>query len=47
VSDGLFLGVAYDYTTTELENYSSGSYEFFLRFDILNRSERVLSPRFF
>ena len=47
VSDGFFLGVGYDYTTQELEDYSDGSYEVFLRFDILNRSAKVLSPRFF
>ena len=47
VSDQIFLGFAYDYQTTELEKYSDGSYELMLRFELFNRPERVLTPRFF
>lgn len=47
VSDQIFLGFAYDYQTTELEKYSDGSYELMLRFELFNRTERVLTPRFF
>lgn len=47
VSDALFLGMAYDYQTTEIESYSDGSYEVFLRFDIFKKSDRILTPRFF
>ena len=47
ISDGLFIGVGYDYQTTDIETYSDGSYEVFLRFDVFNKPERVLSPRFF
>ncbi len=47
VSDSLFLGIGYDYQTTDIETYSDGSYEVFLRFDLFNQPERVLSPRFF
>ena len=47
ISDEMFLGVGYDYQTTELEQYSDGSYEFILTYDIFKKPERVLTPRFF
>ena len=47
VSDQIFIGFGYDYQTTDIEDYSDGSYEVFLRFDLFNRPERVLTPRFF
>lgn len=47
VTDELFIGVGYDYQTTDIETYSDGSYEVFLRFDIFKKPERVLTPRFF
>ncbi len=47
VSDEIFIGVAYDYQTTDIETYSDGSYEVFLRFDVFKKPERVLTPRFF
>ncbi|MCT8340116.1 type IX secretion system membrane protein PorP/SprF [Flavobacteriaceae bacterium TK19130] len=47
VTDSLFIGFAYDYTSTDIENFSDGSYEVFLRFDVFNKPERVLTPRFF
>ncbi len=47
ISDGMFIGVAYDYQTTDIETYSDGSYEVFFRFDLFNKPERVLTPRFF
>ena len=47
VSRAFFAGVAYDYQSTKLEAYSNGSYEVFLRFDIFDRSDRILIPRFF
>lgn len=46
-SDGIFVGFGYDYQTTDIEQYSDGSYEIVLRFDILKNPERVLTPRFF
>lgn len=46
-SDGLFIGLGYDYSTSELEDFSDGSYEIILRYDIFKRPERVLTPRFF
>ncbi len=47
ISDEIFIGVGYDYQTTDIETYSDGSYEVFLRFDVFNKPERVLTPRFF
>ncbi|WP_318308305.1 PorP/SprF family type IX secretion system membrane protein [Flagellimonas crocea] len=47
ISEALFIGLAYDYDTTTIKDYSSGSYEAIIRFDILNRLDKVLTPRFF
>lgn len=47
ISKSVFAGVAYDYQSTTLEDYSNGSYEVFLRFDVFNRLDRVITPRFF
>ncbi|GAB1857086.1 type IX secretion system membrane protein PorP/SprF [Flavobacteriaceae bacterium MHTCC 0001] len=46
VSEQLFVGYAYDATTTGLSNYNSGSHEIMLRFE-LQKLGRMLSPRFF
>lgn len=46
-SESLFIGVGYDYQTTDIEAYSDGSYEIMLRFDVFKKPERVLTPRFF
>lgn len=47
ITDGLFIGYAYDYETTELRQYNSGSHEFFLRFELFTKQNRIVSPRFF
>ncbi|MBW3520163.1 type IX secretion system membrane protein PorP/SprF [Flavobacterium sp. NKUCC04_CG] len=47
VTDGLFVGYAYDAETTKLARYNSGSHEIFLRFELFNRFNRITSPRFF
>lgn len=47
ISDQLMIGYAYDYDTTELGNYNSGSHEIFLRFEFLKTANRIISPRFF
>jgi len=47
ISDGLMLGVAYDRETTDLQGFNDGSYEIFLRFELLNKPKRLVSPRFF
>jgi type IX secretion system PorP/SprF family membrane protein len=45
--DGLFVGYSYDFETTSLSNYNSGSHEVFLRFELLNIQKRIITPRFF
>lgn len=49
ITEGLFLGYAYDFNTTALRNYNSGSHEIFLRFELFNNSNNkgLMSPRFF
>lgn len=47
VSDQIFIGFAYDWETTELQQYNDGSYEIFLRFELFNREEGLKNPRFF
>ena len=46
-TDEIFIGFGYDYQSTDIEDYSDGSYEIMIRFDIFNKPDRVLSPRFF
>lgn len=46
-TDQLFFGFAYDRETTDLARYNDGSFEFFLRFELFKKQERILSPRFF
>lgn len=46
-SDEIFIGFGYDYQTTDIEDFSDGSYEFMIRFDVFYKPERVLTPRFF
>lgn len=47
ISDGLYIGYAYDLETTKLAHYNSGSHEVFLRFELFNRQDRIVAPRFF
>jgi type IX secretion system PorP/SprF family membrane protein len=47
VSDGMYIGYAYDQETTNLRRYNSGSHELFLRFELFKRQSKIVSPRFF
>lgn len=47
ISDGLMIGYAYDWETTELNNYNNGSHEIFLRFEFKSSKDGIISPRFF
>jgi len=47
VTEGLFIGYAYDRETSRITNYNSGSHEFFLRFEVFEYFDRIVSPRFF
>lgn len=46
ISEGLYIGYAYDLTTSKLNKYNSGSHEIMLRFE-LKKAGRLISPRFF
>lgn len=46
VSDSIYIGYAYDMTTTGIKNYSNGSHEIMLRFEV-QKLGKILSPRFF
>lgn len=47
INKSWFIGCGYDMETTKLANYNSGSYEFFLRYELFNSIENIVSPRFF
>lgn len=47
VTEGLLVGYAYDKETSRIANFNSGSHEFFLRFEVFEYFDRVVSPRFF
>lgn len=47
VNDRWFIGYGYDYETTELSKYNSGSHEIFLRYELVKVYRKVISPRFF
>jgi type IX secretion system PorP/SprF family membrane protein len=46
VTNGLFIGYGYDYETTNLRNFSSGSHEIFLRYEIF-KNNQIITPRLF
>jgi type IX secretion system PorP/SprF family membrane protein len=46
-SDSWFIGYSYDFDTTELAQYNSGSHEIFLRYELFNKFDKIISPRFF
>lgn len=47
LSEGLMIGYAYDWETTELNNYNSGSHEIILRYELRSSKDGIISPRFF
>ncbi|MFJ1442470.1 type IX secretion system membrane protein PorP/SprF, partial [Capnocytophaga canimorsus] len=47
ISDRWFIGYGYDFETTELSKYNSGSHEIFLRYEFIKSYKKVVSPRFF
>lgn len=49
VTDQIMLGLAYDRETTELggTQFNDGSFEIFLRLELLKSFQRTISPRFF
>lgn len=49
LTEQLMVGLAYDRETTELggTQFNDGSFEIFLRWELLKRFQRTISPRFF
>ena len=49
ITDQIMLGLAYDRETSELgaTRFNDGSFEIFLRLELLKRFQRTVSPRFF
>ena len=49
LSDQMLIGFAYDRETTELGNavFNDGSYELFLRYELFNNYDKIITPRFF
>jgi type IX secretion system PorP/SprF family membrane protein len=47
INPSLYLGYGYDLETTKLANYNSGSHEIFLRYELFQKTEKIISPRFF
>ncbi|MDW5289141.1 type IX secretion system membrane protein PorP/SprF [Formosa sp. PL04] len=47
ITNNIMIGYSYDYDTTELGNYNSGSHELFLRFELGTRRRSIVNPRFF
>ena len=46
-SDSWFIGYSYDFDTTALADYNSGSHEIFLRYELFSKYDKIISPRFF
>ncbi|KLT68346.1 type IX secretion system membrane protein PorP/SprF [Flavobacterium sp. ABG] len=47
ITPQFLIGYTYDYTTTELQKFSSGSHEIMLRFELKSKEKGLKSPRFF
>ncbi len=47
VTDAMYIGYGYDLETTNLDNYNSGSHEFFLRYEIFKNNDKIITPRCF
>jgi len=47
LNDNLMIGMTYDYEITELQQYSSGTFEALVRFELFNKLSNMMTPRFF
>lgn len=47
VNPSWYIGYGYDLETTKLANFNSGSHEIFLRYELFDNYDRIISPRFF
>ena len=46
LTKSMYIGYGYDLTTSDLNNYNSGTHEVILRFE-LKKLDKIISPRFF
>lgn len=44
---GIRVGLAYDFTLTELRNHNTGSFEIMLGYDMFFKENRIVTPRYF
>ncbi|TGD59373.1 PorP/SprF family type IX secretion system membrane protein [Flavobacterium humi] len=47
INSSWFIGYSYDFDTTSLGKYNSGSHEIFLRYELFTKFNKIISPRFF
>lgn len=47
IKDGVQIGYSYDLTTSELNQFNSGTHEIFISYTIVKKGKRILSPRYF
>ncbi len=47
ISPSILIGYAYDNTTTDLQNSTTGSHEIMMRFELISLAKGLKSPRFF
>lgn len=47
ITPGLLINYAYDFSTTELQQFNSGSHELMIRFELIGQEKKLKSPRFF
>ncbi len=47
ISNSMYIGYGFDLETTKLRHYNSGSHEIFLRYELFNNFNKIISPRFF
>ena len=47
LNKGVRIGLAYDFTLTELRDYNKGSFEIMLGYDFYFQDKRIVTPRYF
>ena len=47
INDHLRVGYSFDFTTSKLANYQSGSHEISLSFTLPSKKSRIINPRYF
>ncbi|MCL9805713.1 type IX secretion system membrane protein PorP/SprF [Flavobacterium amniphilum] len=47
INNSWLIGYGYDFDTTSLGKYNSGSHEIFLRYELFTKPNKIISPRFF